>query len=219
MWIIETEKIWLTATILSSLNSVLRFTYVPINMLFSKASLAVITASILLLLTAHTKTHSYSNCIDWRFNSQEQVAGNSNGNCADYARQFPLDAKKLPSSVLMTPIATTNSCTMTLAKPPLLERPLGNHAVPGENDLSTINFGISDVNLTEDPSQEYFNKHIIAHLDYKNGTKNGSTDTWPCGGHFNIPTSVMPGHHVRNGAGDSTRRSGTSWADLDVKAK
>lgn len=39
-----------------------------------------------------------------------------------------------------------------------------NHAAPGENDLSTVNIGISDVNLTEDPSKEYFNKNIIARL-------------------------------------------------------
>ncbi|KAF9308504.1 hypothetical protein BG003_011029, partial [Podila horticola] len=50
--------------------------------------------------------------------------------------------------------------------------PAKNHAVPGENDLSTVNIGISN-----------------------NYTKGGSTDTWLCSGRFKIPTSVKPGHH------------------------
>lgn len=98
--------------------------------------------------------------------------------------------------------------------------PAKNHAVPGENDLSTVNIGISGVNVTEDPSQEYFNKNIIARLDYKNCTKADSTDTWPYGGCFNIPTSVKPGHHVLQWRWRLNKDEWyTSCADLDVKAK
>ncbi|KAG0226340.1 hypothetical protein BGW42_003747 [Actinomortierella wolfii] len=74
--------------------------------------------------------------------------------------------------------------------------PAKNHAVPEENDLSSVNIAISDANPDKDPSQRYFNKNIIARLNYKNCTKIGNTDTWPCGGCFKIPKSVKPGHHV-----------------------
>ncbi|KAG0234781.1 hypothetical protein BGW41_001004 [Actinomortierella wolfii] len=60
----------------------------------SKASLAVIAASILLLLTSHAEAHSYADCIDWRFkNPKDKSWADKNGACFGYARRFPLKAK------------------------------------------------------------------------------------------------------------------------------
>ncbi|KAF9311806.1 hypothetical protein BG003_007010 [Podila horticola] len=144
-------------------------------MLLSKASLALITASILLLLISHTEAHSYSNCIDWRFNSKNKSWANSNGHCAGYAPHFTLGAKNPPCSngrsgeesgtdeTMAKPWTAdyngkdkrgrkTGTYTVTKVGGNLCIRwPARNHAVPEENDLSTINFGISEVNLTEDP--------------------------------------------------------------------
>ncbi|KAG0013780.1 hypothetical protein BGZ81_000835, partial [Podila clonocystis] len=242
--------------------------YINLSMLFSKASLAFINASILLLLTAHTEAHSYTDCIDWHFNSKNKSWADSNGHCAGYARRFPLGAKKfakldsddtdrLYQQSHNDPDEARPPCSNgrsgeesgadeTTAKPwtaayngkdkhgqktgtytitkvggnLCIRWPAMNHAVPGENDLSTVNIGISDVNLTEDPSQEYFNKNIFARLDYKNCTKGGSTNTWPCGGCFKIPTSVKPGHHLLQWHWRLNKNEWyTSCADHDVKAK
>ncbi|KAF9167502.1 hypothetical protein DFQ27_002330 [Actinomortierella ambigua] len=60
----------------------------------SKASLALIAASILLILTTPTEAHSWADCVDWRFKNPKNKSWNdSNGACFGYARRFPVKAK------------------------------------------------------------------------------------------------------------------------------
>ncbi|KAF9582214.1 hypothetical protein BGW38_000498 [Lunasporangiospora selenospora] len=59
----------------------------------SKASLALLAASILLVLLApqEAEAHSWASCIDWRFKSTKNPSwSDKNGECAGYARRFPL---------------------------------------------------------------------------------------------------------------------------------
>ncbi|KAF9436885.1 hypothetical protein BGZ76_002686 [Entomortierella beljakovae] len=59
----------------------------------SKASMALIAASILLILTQSVESHSYVDCVDWRFSSKKNSWSDKNGKCFGYARRFPLKAK------------------------------------------------------------------------------------------------------------------------------
>ncbi|KAF9202096.1 hypothetical protein BGZ49_007736, partial [Haplosporangium sp. Z 27] len=60
----------------------------------SKASLALIATTILLLLSESVESHSYVDCVDWRFNDIKNKSwSNKNGACHGYARRFPLNAK------------------------------------------------------------------------------------------------------------------------------
>ncbi|KAF9158728.1 hypothetical protein DFQ27_008140 [Actinomortierella ambigua] len=236
----------------------------------SKASLALIAASILLLLTSHAEAHSYADCIDWRFkNPKNKSWSDSNGACFGYARRFPLKAKpfakldsddpnrhyqqshKNPSPDNAPPCSNGHSgeepgAVETMASPwtdaykgkdkrgrklgnytttkvggtLCIRWPAKNHAVPDEEDLSTVNIAISKANPTKDPSQKEFLSNVIARLNYKNCTKGGSTDTWPCGGCFPLPKSVKTGHYVLQWRWRlNSNEWYTSCADIDVKAK
>jgi len=212
----------------------------------SKASLAIIAASILLVLTSHTEAHSYADCVDWRFNNPKDKSWkDSNGHCAGYARRFPLKAKpfaKLDSDdpsrhyqqtsknpdpdhalacsngkvgvepgsdeTMASPWTAayngkdkrgrkTGTYTITKAGGELCVRwPGKNHAVPNEEDLSTVNIALSGANPKSDPTQQQFLSNIIAKLNYKNCTTGGDTDTWPCGGCFKLPSTLDAGHYV-----------------------
>ncbi|KAF8979212.1 hypothetical protein CPC16_011836 [Podila verticillata] len=60
----------------------------------SKASLALIAASLVLLLTQGVESHSYADCIDWRFKDPKNHSwSDKNGACFGFARRFPLKAK------------------------------------------------------------------------------------------------------------------------------
>ncbi|KAF9362470.1 hypothetical protein BGX34_006126 [Mortierella sp. NVP85] len=64
----------------------------------SKASLVVILASSLLVLTQEAESHSWIECLDWKFKdpSKKGVKGDwsvKNGRCEGYARQFPVGEK------------------------------------------------------------------------------------------------------------------------------
>ncbi|KAK3837870.1 MAG: hypothetical protein JOS17DRAFT_732034 [Linnemannia elongata] len=60
----------------------------------SKASLAIIVASMILVLTQKAEAHSYADCIDWRFKDPKNPSwSDKNGACFGYARRFPLKAK------------------------------------------------------------------------------------------------------------------------------
>ncbi|KAF9431247.1 hypothetical protein BGZ94_005610 [Podila epigama] len=60
----------------------------------SKTSLAIIAASLVLLLTQHVESHSYADCIDWRFSNPKNPSwSDKNGACFGYARRFPLKSK------------------------------------------------------------------------------------------------------------------------------
>ncbi|KAG0055537.1 hypothetical protein BGZ83_008282 [Gryganskiella cystojenkinii] len=64
-------------------------------MIFSKATLAVIATSFVLLLTQSpvVESHSYVDCVDWRFNKGAKTWHDKDGACFGYARRFPLKAK------------------------------------------------------------------------------------------------------------------------------
>ncbi|KAF9898305.1 hypothetical protein BX616_004219 [Lobosporangium transversale] len=58
----------------------------------SKASIALIAASLLLMLTQSAESHSWVDCVDWRFNDPKNKSwGNKNGKCFGYARRFPYE--------------------------------------------------------------------------------------------------------------------------------
>ncbi|KAG0234402.1 hypothetical protein B0O80DRAFT_444393 [Mortierella sp. GBAus27b] len=61
----------------------------------SKASLALIAASILLLLCQSVESHSWIQCFDWKFKKPQKKGQEdwsaSNGECRGYARRFPKD--------------------------------------------------------------------------------------------------------------------------------
>ncbi|KAK3827801.1 MAG: hypothetical protein J3Q66DRAFT_363001 [Benniella sp.] len=64
----------------------------------SKASLVVILASSLLVLTKEAESHSWAACMDWRFKDSKTkgVKGDwadKNGRCEGYARNFPVGEK------------------------------------------------------------------------------------------------------------------------------
>ncbi|KAG0359921.1 hypothetical protein BC939DRAFT_450391 [Gamsiella multidivaricata] len=60
----------------------------------SKASLALIATSILLILTQSVESHSYVDCVDWRFSDPKNKSwSDKHGKCMGYARRFPLKAK------------------------------------------------------------------------------------------------------------------------------
>ncbi|KAF9093742.1 hypothetical protein BGX23_002969 [Mortierella sp. AD031] len=60
----------------------------------SKASLAIIAASLIFLLTQKAEAHSYADCIDWRFKDPKNLSwSDKNGACFGYARRFPLKVK------------------------------------------------------------------------------------------------------------------------------
>ncbi|KAG0029438.1 hypothetical protein BGZ82_007958 [Podila clonocystis] len=177
-------------------------------MLLSKAFQALIASSILLLLTAHTEAHSYADCIDWCFNSKNKPWAIAKAT-----------APIMPVASLWVP---RNFAKLDPDDP-------NRHYQPGQQ-LSTARTsavtrlvptrGISDINPSKNPLQEYFNKIIIVRLGYKNCTKGGSTDAWLCGGCFKIPTSVKPGHHVLQWRWRLNKNEWyTSCADLDIKAK
>ncbi|KAK3841851.1 MAG: hypothetical protein J3R72DRAFT_475280 [Linnemannia gamsii] len=60
----------------------------------SKASLAILVASLILVLTNQTEAHSYADCIDWKFKSTKSNSwSDKNGRCEGYARRFPAGVK------------------------------------------------------------------------------------------------------------------------------
>ncbi|KAI1308388.1 hypothetical protein EDD11_004317 [Mortierella claussenii] len=66
-----------------------------ISTLLSKASIALLAASIIVLLSAPAvESHSYVDCVDWRFKDPKNKSwSDKNGACFGYARRFPLKAK------------------------------------------------------------------------------------------------------------------------------
>ncbi|KAF9974748.1 hypothetical protein BGZ73_001803 [Actinomortierella ambigua] len=235
-----------------------------------KTSVALIAASILLMLTTPTEAHSWADCIDWRFkNPKNKSWADSNGACFGYARRYPLKAKsfgKLDSDdpnrhyqqshrkpkpddapacsngrygeepgadeTMAKPWTAayngkdkrgrkTGTYTTTKVGGTLCIRwPAKNHAVPDEEDLSEVFIYMSKANPKSDPTQREFMKNRVASLNYKNCTKGGSTDTWPCGGCFPLPSKIKPGHHVMQWRWRlNSNEWYTSCADIDVKAK
>ncbi|KAG0334278.1 hypothetical protein BG004_000483 [Podila humilis] len=60
----------------------------------SKASLALIATTVVLLLTQTVESHSYADCIDWRFKNPKNPSwADKNGACFGYARRFPMKSK------------------------------------------------------------------------------------------------------------------------------
>ena len=61
----------------------------------TKASLALIAASLVLLMTNSVESHSYADCIDWRFTNAKKSNSwsDKHGACFGYARRFPVNAK------------------------------------------------------------------------------------------------------------------------------
>ncbi|KAG0000547.1 hypothetical protein BGZ80_005134 [Entomortierella chlamydospora] len=60
----------------------------------SKAGLALIATSIILSFTTPVESHSYVDCVDWRFKNPKNPSwSDKNGVCHGYARRFPLKAK------------------------------------------------------------------------------------------------------------------------------
>ncbi|KAG0373913.1 hypothetical protein BGX24_011087 [Mortierella sp. AD032] len=65
----------------------------------SKASLAILVASLILVLTSQTEAHSYADCIDWKFDPKAKNLSWKKGHCEGYARRFPA-TKKIPFAKL-----------------------------------------------------------------------------------------------------------------------
>ncbi|KAG0255199.1 hypothetical protein BG011_005289 [Mortierella polycephala] len=61
----------------------------------TKTSLTLIVASFIVLLTQtpSVESHSYADCIDWRFSNKKNSWSDKNGACHGYARRFPVKAK------------------------------------------------------------------------------------------------------------------------------
>ncbi|KAG0011900.1 hypothetical protein BGZ81_001886 [Podila clonocystis] len=184
-------------------------------MLLSKAFQDLIAASIPLLLIAHTEAHSYADCIDWRFNSKNKSLVDSNGHCTG-CPSLPSGCKNLYQADSDDPnrhyqqshndpdnaSPCSNGCSgeepranETMAKT-WTAAYNGKDKRGHETGPTRSPRGISDVSPSMNPSHSISTKNIIACLDYKNCTKGGSTDSWPCVGCFKIPTSVKRGHHV-----------------------
>ncbi|KAF9970838.1 hypothetical protein BGZ73_006382 [Actinomortierella ambigua] len=231
----------------------------------SKASVALIAASILLLLTSHAEAHSWLDCVDWRFkNSKNKSWADSNGVCHGFARRFAVKARPFakydsdwpsrhyeqshsnPDNSPACSPGKNGVVNEKMAKPwtaayngkdqrgrrmggyttkrigdtLCLRWPAKNHAVPGEHQLSEVFVYMSQANPKRDPTQKEFFKRRVATLNYKNCTKGGSTDSWPCGGCFKLPKDMRPGHHVLQWRWRLNPKEWyTSCADINVRAK
>ncbi|KAF9090644.1 hypothetical protein BGX29_011353 [Mortierella sp. GBA35] len=210
------------------------------------ASLAILTGSLILLLTQKAEAHSYVDCVDWRFNDPKNRSwSDKNGACFGYTRRFPLKAKpfaKLDSDkesgeepgadeTMGKPISAAyngkdergrKTGIQTVSKPGgelCIRWPAKNHAVPNEKN-QPVTIALSEVNPKKDPTQLQFLDNIIAKLNYKNCTDKGKDeDIWPCGGCFKLPTNLQPGNFVMQWRWKlNSNEWYTSCADIDVKA-
>ncbi|KAF9296771.1 hypothetical protein BGZ74_010173 [Mortierella antarctica] len=197
-------------------------------MLFSKASLALIAASILLLLTAHTEAHSYADCIDWCFNSKNRSWADSNGHCAGYARRFPLGAKDFAKLDSDDPNRHYQQSHNDPDKaPPCSDGRSGKEPGADETMAKPWTVAYNGKDKCGRKTGSYTVTKVGGTLcirwpakNHANCTKGDSTDTWPCGDCVKILTSVKPGHHVLQWRWWPNKNEWyTSCADLDVKAK
>ncbi|KAF8940644.1 hypothetical protein EDD21DRAFT_381237 [Dissophora ornata] len=154
----------------------------------SKASLVLIASSLVLLLSPSVESHSYADCVDWRFNagSKSNSWSNKNGHCAGYARRFPLNAK---------PFAKLDSDDPNRHYQQTHKNPDPNHAVPCSNGKVGVEPG-ADETMGHPISQAYSGKDARGR---KTGqmtvTKAGSQlcVRWPAKNHA-IPSE--PNHPV-----------------------
>ncbi|KAF9120738.1 hypothetical protein BGW39_011130 [Mortierella sp. 14UC] len=191
---------------------------------FSKATLALFAASLILLLTQQAKAHSYADCIDWRFKDPKNASW-SDKNDGKQGEETGAD------ETMANPISAAyngkdkhgrKTGVQTVSKPGgelCIRWPAKNHTVSSEKN-QPVTVALSKVNPQKDPIQLQFLDNIIAELNYKNCTDKGKdTDIWPCGGCFKLPTNLKPGIVVLQWRWKlNSSEFYTSCADINIEA-